>query len=317
MSAFFALLDDIAALADDVAAMSKVAMRKTAGVMGDDLALNAEQVTGVRPSRELYVVSEVAKGSLLNKAILIPLILLLSYFAPPVITVLLFIGGSYLCYEGVEAIIHKFFHKEAKKEEEKNHVARVKTLSKEDLILQEKSKIRGAIKTDFILSGEILVISLSAMNTLNKGFLAKSLGLIAIGVLVTVLVYGIVAIIVKADDVGLWLEDKKNKAAQALGAAILWLMPKFLKGLSFVGVVAMLLVGGAIVHHSLPFMHSIQTWVTQQGGWTTTGIQLLYDFSVGLMMGAIVLGVMGVLNKTGILEMLKKALPARKLNASK
>lgn len=310
MSAFFALFDDIAALADDVAAMSKVAMRKTAGVMGDDLALNAEQVTGVRPSRELHVVYEVSKGSLLNKAILIPLILLLSYFAPPLITILLFMGGSYLCYEGVEAIIHKFFHKDEKKKEEDNHVERVKTLSKVELLRQEKSKIRGAIKTDFILSGEILVISLSAMDALNKSFLAKSLGLVAIGLLVTVLVYGIVAIIVKADDVGLWLEEKKNVVAQKLGAVILWLMPKFLKALSFIGVVAMLLVGGAIVHHSIPFMHSLQEWVTQLGGWTTTFVQVGYDFAVGLIMGVVVLSVTWVIGKTGIINWFKKLKPS-------
>lgn len=306
MSAFFALLDDIAALADDVAAMSKVAMRKTAGVMGDDLALNAEQVTGVRPSRELYVVYEVAKGSLLNKAILIPLILLLSYFAPPVITVLLFIGGAYLCYEGVEAIIHKFFHKKAKKEEEKQHIERIKTLSKESLLVQENSKIRGAIKTDFILSGEILVISLSAMDAMNKGFLAKSLGLITIGLIVTVLVYGIVALIVKADDVGLWLETKKNSLAQQLGAAILWVMPKFLKLLSFVGVVAMLLVGGAIVHHSLPFMHSIQDWITIRGGWQAFVAQLGYDFTVGISMGTVVVGMMGGARRMGLVEIIQR-----------
>lgn len=289
---FFALLDDIAALLDDVAAMSKLAMRKTAGVMGDDLALNAQQVTGVRPVRELPVVWAVAKGSLLNKVILIPVILALSYFYPPLITFLLFLGGSFLCYEGVEAIIHKFFHKEEKKNSEQKHVARVKKLSKTDLLRLERAKIKKAVSTDFILSGEILVIALSAMETLNKPFWMKSLGLIAVGVLVTVLVYGIVAIIVKADDFGLWLNEKDNIVSQKIGNGILFAMPIFLKILAFVGVVAMLLVGGSIVLHSLPFMHFVQDWVNTFTGLTKTFISMGYDFIGGFIAGLIVIVLM-------------------------
>lgn len=291
---FFILLDDVAALLDDIAAMSKVAMRKTAGVMGDDLALNAQQVTGVRPVRELPVVWAVAKGSLMNKVILIPIILLLSYFYPPLITLLLFIGGSYLCYEGVEAIIHKFFYKEEKKKNENEHLERVKSLSKTNLLRQEKAKIKKAIKTDFILSGEILVIALSALDAMGKTFMMKSIGLIAIGLLVTVLVYGIVALIVKADDFGLWLNEKESIIAQKIGNGILFSMPIVLKMLSVIGVVAMLLVGGSIVLHSLPFMHFAQDWVNSFSGFNKFVIGLGYEFIGGLIAGLVVIALVSV-----------------------
>lgn len=291
---FFILLDDVAALLDDIAAMSKVAMRKTAGVMGDDLALNAQQVTGVRPVRELPVVWAVALGSLMNKVILIPIILLLSYFYPPLITLLLFIGGSYLCYEGVEAIIHKFFYKEEKKKNENEHLERVKSLSKTNLLRQEKAKIKKAIKTDFILSGEILVIALSALDAMGKTFMMKSIGLIAIGLLVTVLVYGIVALIVKADDFGLWLNEKESIIAQKIGNGILFSMPIVLKMLSVIGVVAMLLVGGSIVLHSLPFMHFAQDWVNSFSGFNKFVIGLGYEFIGGLIAGLVVIALVSV-----------------------
>lgn len=298
---FFILLDDVAALLDDIAAMSKVAMRKTAGVMGDDLALNAQQVTGVRPVRELPVVWAVAKGSLMNKVILIPIILLLSYFYPPLITLLLFIGGSYLCYEGVEAIIHKFFYKEEKKKNENEHLERVKSLSKTNLLRQEKAKIKKAIKTDFILSGEILVIALSALDAMGKTFMMKSIGLIAIGLLVTVLVYGIVALIVKADDFGLWLNEKESIIAQKIGNGILFSMPIVLKMLSVIGVVAMLLVGGSIVLHSLPFMHFAQDWVNSFSGFNKFVIGLGYEFIGGLIAGLVVIALVSVSIKIKIL----------------
>ena len=298
---FFILLDDVAALLDDIAAMSKVAMRKTAGVMGDDLALNAQQVTGVRPVRELPVVWAVALGSLMNKVILIPIILLLSYFYPPLITLLLFIGGSYLCYEGVEAIIHKFFYKEEKKKNENEHLERVKSLSKTNLLRQEKAKIKKAIKTDFILSGEILVIALSALDAMGKTFMMKSIGLIAIGLLVTVLVYGIVALIVKADDFGLWLNEKESIIAQKIGNGILFSMPIVLKMLSVIGVVAMLLVGGSIVLHSLPFMHFAQDWVNSFSGFNKFVIGLGYEFIGGLIAGLVVIALVSVSMKIKIL----------------
>lgn len=286
---FFVLLDDVTALLDDISAMSKVAMRKTAGVMGDDLALNAQQVTGVRPVRELPVVWAVALGSLLNKVILIPIILLLSYFYPPLITLLLFIGGSYLCYEGMEAIIHKFFHKEEKKKSEDAHLERVKHLSKTDLLREERAKIKKAVKTDFILSGEILVIALSALDSLGKSFMMKSIGLVAVGILVTVFVYGIVALIVKADDFGLWLNEKESVIAQKVGDAILAAMPIFLRMLSVIGVVAMLLVGGSIVLHSLPFMHFAQDWVNTFSGVNKLLVGMTYEFIGGMIAGLIII----------------------------
>ena len=288
-SSLFALLDDIVAVTDDIAVMAKVSMKKTAGVLGDDLALNAEQVNGVRPIRELPVVFAVAKGSLLNKLVLIPIILLLSYIYPPLITILLFIGGSYLCFEGVEAIIHKFFHSEEKKVSEQAHVQRVKELTQIDLISQEQEKIKKAIKTDFILSGEILVIALSAMEKMTNSFMMKSAGLIAVGILITVFVYGIVAVIVKADDVGLWLNNKENILSKKIGAAILIAMPFFLKALSVIGVIAMILVGGSIVLHSLPFMHFVQDWVNTFTGFTKILINTLYEFIGGLITGFMIL----------------------------
>lgn len=286
---FFILLDDIAAMVQNISVMTKVSLKKTAGVAGDDLALGAEQVIGVRASRELHVIYSVAKGSLLNKAILLPIILLLNYLYPPLITILLFIGGCYLCFEGVEAIIHKLFHKEAKKNEEQEHINRVMNLSPQELVKAEDSKIKGAIKTDFILSGEILVIALGAMNTLNKPFLHVSVGLVIFGILLTVLIYGLIAFIVKADDFGLWLTEKKNNTLEAIGSAILWLMPKFMKVLSTVGTIAMLLVGGSIVLHSLPFMHSIQEWVNGFAGFGGYLVSASYEFSGGLIVGFILL----------------------------
>lgn len=286
---FFILLDDVTALLDDISAMSKVAMRKTAGVMGDDLALNAQQVTGVRPVRELPVVWAVAVGSLLNKVILIPIILLLSYFYPPLITLLLFIGGSYLCFEGMEAIIHKFFYKEEKKKSEDAHLERVKTLSKTDLLREEKAKIKKAVKTDFILSGEILVIALSALDSMGKSFMMKSVGLVAVGLIVTIFVYGIVALIVKADDFGLWLNEKESVIAQKIGDSILVAMPIFLRILSVIGVVAMLLVGGSIVLHSLPFMHFAQDWVNTFTGINKLLIGMTYEFVGGMIAGLVVI----------------------------
>lgn len=304
-ASFFILIDDIAAMVQNVSTMTKVSLKKTAGVAGDDLALGAEQVIGVRASRELHVVFSVAKGSLLNKAILLPLILLLNYLYPPLISLLLFVGGSYLCYEGVEAIIHKIFHRKAKKDEEEAHIKRVITLTPEELVKAESEKIKGAIKTDFILSGEILVISLGAMNELGKPFLHLSIGLVFLAILLTVLIYGLIALIVKADDFGLWLTTKKVKNLELIGKAILWIMPKFLKMLSIVGTVAMLLVGGAIVLHTMHFMHGIQEWVNSFTGFIGFFIGMLYEFIGGIITGLIVLVSVNVLTKV---------IPKKKIN---
>lgn len=231
-ASLFTLLDDIAAVLDDVAIMTKMAAKKTAGVIGDDLALNANQVSGknVLPERELPIVWAVAKGSFINKVILIPVALLLSFFLPQLIIPLLMIGGAYLCFEGVEKLFHHLFHKE----EDNN--------KKE---LSEKDKIRGAIRTDFILSAEIIIIALGVLQ--NASTLTKILSLSAIGIGITAFVYGLVALIVKLDDIGLWLIQKKNTFSQAVGKGLLFTMPWFMKGLSIIGTIAMFLVGVAFL----------------------------------------------------------------------
>ncbi len=213
-----ALIDDIATLLDDVSVMTKVAAQKTAGVLGDDLALNAQQVTGVRANRELPVVWAVAKGSLINKAILVPLALLISYFLPQAIMPLLMIGGLFLCFEGTEKVLHKFFH--SKEEDEAHHEALKKaTTDKIDIVAFEKKKIKGAIRTDFILSAEILAITLGTMP--GEPIMEQALVLVTISVVMTLGVYGLVAGIVKLDDAGLKLKGSESSAAQAFGDFIL------------------------------------------------------------------------------------------------
>ena len=214
-SSLFTLLDDIAAVLDDVSIMTKIAAKKTTGVIGDDLALNANQVSGknILPEQELPIVWAVAKGSILNKAILIPLALLLSIYLPQAITVLLIIGGVYLCFEGVEKLLHKFLH-HAENAEDENSV------SKED-------KIKGAIRTDFILSAEIIIIALGVLQESNT--ITKILSLSAVGIGITVFVYGFVGLIVKLDDIGLWLMKKKSSLSQFIGRSLLLIMPWLMK----------------------------------------------------------------------------------------
>ncbi len=262
-SSFLTLLDDITTVLDDVAAMSKIAAKKTAGVLGDDLALNANQVNGVNPDRELPIVWAVAKGSFVNKLILIPLALLLSNFLPIVINPLLMLGGAYLCFEGAEKIIESkekiisFFKKiigkeiqeEVKDKHEIEHKKNITTLTEEDLLVAEKDKIKGAIKTDFILSAEIIVISLGA--AVGGTFLTQALTLSAIGVAMTVGVYGLVAGIVKIDDLGIYLKNKSSSLQQSIGEKLLNLAPKLMKVLSIVGTLAMFTVGGNIIVHGM------------------------------------------------------------------
>lgn len=244
------LLDDIAALLDDVAIMSKVAVKKTAGVLGDDLALNAEQVTGVQSNRELAVVWAVFKGSMLNKLILVPAALAISAFAPWLVTPLLMVGGAYLCYEGFEKVVHKFLHKE----EEEAHIATaVKIKTAEELVAFERDKIKGAIRTDFILSAEIIAITLGVVQA--QAFLNQVLVLSGIAVSLTIGVYGLVAAIVRLDDLGLHLAARRTAIAKKTGAAILWAAPWLMKGLSFFGTIAMFLVGGGILVHGIPALH--------------------------------------------------------------
>ena len=261
-SSLFTLLDDIAAVLDDVSIMTKIAAKKTTGVIGDDLALNANQVSGknILPEQELPIVWAVAKGSILNKAILIPLALLLSIYLPQAITVLLIIGGVYLCFEGVEKLLHKFLH-HAENAEDENSV------SKED-------KIKGAIRTDFIL------IALGVLQESNT--ITKILSLSAVGIGITVFVYGFVGLIVKLDDIGLWLMKKKGSLSQFIGRSLLFIMPWFMKSLSMIGTIAMFLVGGGIFSHNVPGIHH---WI--EHFMVPLSFSSVIDFVIGIIVGTI------------------------------
>lgn len=254
-----AVIDDIATILDDVALLSKVAAKKTAGVLGDDLALNAQQVTGVQADRELSVVWAVFLGSAKNKLILVPVALLLSAFLPWTITPLLMLGGAFLCFEGTEKIAHALFHRDEVAAEKQAHRETIQN-EQSDLRVLEKGKIKGAIRTDFILSAEIVVIALGTVQT--KPFLTQVLVLSFIAVCMTVGVYGLVAAIVKLDDAGLHLLKNQtssvlNVVKRGLGLGILWFCPYLMKMLSLVGTAAMFLVGGGIILHGLPFAHTL------------------------------------------------------------
>lgn len=297
-ASLLALLDDISTILDDVATMSKVAARKTAGVLGDDLALNAQQVTGVRAERELPVVWAVAVGSLRNKLILVPLALAISAWAPWAVTPLLMIGGAFLCYEGFEKIAHKLMHRADPDEEveERAHQAALREAARKpavDLVAIEKEKIRGAVRTDFILSAEIIVISLGTVA--DAPFTTRLAVLAAIGLLMTVGVYGLVGGIVKLDDAGLYLSQRAGRAARALGHGLLRLAPWLMKTLSVVGTIAMFLVGGGILAHGLPWIHHFEEAVAHMlGGVAGIGPllgwlgPLLISLVVGVVAGAVV-----------------------------
>ncbi len=254
-SSLLALIDDIAAILDDVALMSKVAAQKTAGVLGDDLALNAQQVSGVNPERELPVVWAVAVGSLKNKAILVPAALGISAAAPWLITPLLMVGGAFLCFEGFEKVAHKYLHDA--QDDAKHHDELVHALAdpQVDLVALEKDKIKGAIRTDFILSAEIIVITLGTVAAAT--FVERVMVLVAIAIVMTVGVYGLVAGIVKLDDLGLHLSKKANGAVQGLGRMLLAAAPKLMKTLTIVGTAAMFMVGGGILLHGVPALHHL------------------------------------------------------------
>ncbi|UOP04536.1 DUF808 domain-containing protein [Conchiformibius kuhniae] len=279
VSSLFTLLDDIASVLDDVALMTKMAAKKTAGVVGDDLALNANQVTGVRAERELPVVWAVAKGSFWNKVILVPLALLLAVFAPVLIHPLLMVGGAYLCFEGVEKLLHKFFpHADGE------------TSAPEAADLDESAKIRGAIRTDFILSAEIIILALGVVQDASLTVKIGALCAIAIGM--TVFVYGLVALIVKADDFGAHLLGKPSAAAQSIGRGILRVMPVLMRGLSVAGTLAMFLVGGGIFTHNIPALHDFlhaRHWDAGLSGMTA---DLLAGVAVGSLVCAVVLPVL-------------------------
>ena len=243
------LLDDIATLLDDVATMTKVAAKKTAGVLGDDLALNAEQVAGVRAERELPVVWAVAVGSLKNKAILVPAALAISAFAPWAVIPLLMIGGFYLCLEGVEKIAHPWLH--SKEEIAAEHAEELAAIAdpEVDLAVFEAEKIKGAIRTDFVLSAEIIVIALGTVA--SQPFAAQMTVLVSIALLMTVGVYGIVAGIVKMDDLGFYLLKKTNAPARSIGKVLVLAAPKLMKSLTVIGTLAMFIVGGGILAHGI------------------------------------------------------------------
>ncbi|MFC6377374.1 DUF808 family protein [Tatumella terrea] len=287
-TSLLALLDDISTLLDDISVMGKVAAKKTAGVLGDDLSLNAQQVTGVKANRELPVVWGVAKGSFLNKVILVPLALVISAFAPWLITPLLMLGGAYLSYEGVEKVLHWLTADKQRKSPEQRR-KRLETLSQQDAVSYEKDKIKGAVRTDFILSAEIVALTLGIVA--EAPLLNQILILAGIAILVTVGVYGIVALIVKIDDLGYWLEEKRSVVARKIGAALLFLAPLLMKVLSVVGTLAMFLVGGGIVIHGVPWLHHVLSGVTRytHGMLLTLLSDILAPLIVGAIIGSIVL----------------------------
>ncbi|MCC1495262.1 DUF808 domain-containing protein [Alcanivorax sp. 1008] len=297
-TSLLALIDDIATLLDDISVMTKVAAKKTAGVLGDDLALNAEQVSGVRAERELPVVWAVAKGSFINKAILVPAALLISALLPWAITPLLMLGGLFLCYEGIEKVAHKFFHREAVAQQ---HAEKLKAIADPavDLVQLEKQRIRGAVRTDFILSAEIIVITLGTVQ--QAPFMKQLTVLVAIAVLMTVGVYGLVAGIVKLDDAGLHLLERGRKAGSKLysatGRALLIFAPKLMKFLAVAGTIAMFTVGGGILMHGIPALEQLhhQLLPSLAGDGAVPAIArlatpVLLSITIGMVSGALVLG---------------------------
>lgn len=314
-TSLLALLDDIASILDDVAAMSKVAARKTASVLSDDLALNAQQVSGVRADRELPVVWKVAKGSLVNKAILVPLALVISAFIPWAITPLLMLGGSYLCYEGVEKLIESL-HRRLRK---KNHPesappapadaaslaavgtgqadarAKAPEITQEDVLALENKKVKGAVRTDFILSAEIIVISLGTVA--GAPLMSQVAVMVLIAIAMTLGVYGIVAAIVKMDDVGLYLSQLPGQGGargwlRATGRGVVNAAPWLMKSLSIIGTIAMFLVGGAILAHGLPWTHSLLDGISAgHQGLIGTLMTSATDMLLGLVAGGIIVAV--------------------------
>ena len=289
------LLDDISVILDDVSLMTKVAVKKTAGVLGDDLALNAEQVSGVKADRELPVVWAVAKGSFVNKLILVPLALLISAIYPPLVTFLLMCGGVYLAYEGAEKIIHKFWPHILPHDEDQ--IARLRANADEtiDLVAFEKDKIKGAVRTDFILSAEIIVIALGS--AAGATLLEKSLILSIIAIGITVGVYGLVAGIVKMDDLGLYLMKQTSNAKQKIGGFLLSAAPKLMKFLSIAGTLAMFLVGGGILVHGIDFLHHEVEDLAHLTGIFESITTMLLNALVGLVVGVIVVAIVTMIGK--------------------
>ena len=299
-SSLFTLLDDIATLLDDVAVLSKVAAKKTAGVLGDDLALNAEQVSGIRAERELPVVWAVFKGSAINKAIMVPIALLLSAFAPWIIMPLLMLGGAFLCFEGFEKVVHRYLHASEEHEEHKRRLEAVADQNV-DMVAFEKSRIRGAIRTDAILSAEIIVI---VLGTVQEADLVTRVAVLTfLAAAITIGVYGLVAGIVKMDDVGVHLIEKRESTPLArfqrwFGTWILRAAPKLMSTLSFVGTAAMFLVGGGILVHGLPLaaegLHIVEAWahsLPTAGGFVGIVASTLYNGLFGFVAGGAIVAV--------------------------
>ena len=294
-TSLLALIDDIATILDDVTVLSKVAAHKTAGVLGDDLALNAQQVSGVSADRELPVVWAVCKGSLVNKLILVPAALLISLFIPWAVTPLLMAGGAYLCLEGFEKLAHKFLHGDAKVAAHTEELIRARTMPGVDLVALERDKVKGAIRTDFVLSAEIITITLGTVQ--NQPWLTQFTVMGGIAVLMTFGVYGIVAGIVKIDDAGAYLMQRPEAGTLAhfqhmVGRGLLHAAPWLMKTLAVVGTAAMFLVGGGILVHGLaPLHHAVQAWAAQWDGahWVATVVPWGVDASTGVVAGALVL----------------------------
>ena len=291
-----ALLDDIASVLDDVAAFSKLAAKKTAGVLGDDLALNAQQVAGVPASRELPVIWAVARGSFVNKAVLVPAALVISAFAPMLVTPLLMVGGTYLCFEGFEKVSHRLLHRgtgdgehaEDEAEQAEAVVARVLTEPAADPMVLERDKIKGAIRTDFILSAEIIIIALGTVAT--APLLTRIGVLTAVAVLMTVAVYGFVAMIIKLDDLGWWLQRRGGRLAELAGGILLGTAPRLMRFLTVAGTAAMFLVGGGIMVHGVPVLaHSLEALVAPLGPLVGPIATMVGNALAGVVVGAIAL----------------------------
>jgi predicted DNA repair protein MutK len=283
-SNLLALIDDIATILDDVAVLTKVAARKTAGVLGDDLALNAQQVAGVAADRELPVVWSVAKGSFLNKVILVPAALVISAFASWAVIPLLMLGGAFLCYEGFEKLAHRFLH--SRQEDHAHHVELVEAVADPsvDIVAFEKEKIKGAIRTVFILSAEIIIITLGTVA--DAPFVTQIAVLCGIAIIMTVGVYGLVAGIVKLDDAGVHLSAAADKARRATGRAILFVAPYMMKAISIAGTAAMFMVGGGILVHGIPGAEGlVHKWA--EGAGHVPGIGGALEWTAAAVLGAL------------------------------
>jgi predicted DNA repair protein MutK len=294
-TSLLALIDDIATILDDVAVLSKVAAQKTAGVLGDDLALNAQQVSGVTADRELPVVWAVCKGSLVNKLILVPAALLISLFIPWAVTPLLMVGGAYLCLEGFEKVAHKFLHSGAHDQVHAEALLQAIANPDIDLLALEREKVKGAIRTDFVLSAEIIAITLGTVQ--NQSWMTQLAVLSGIAVIMTFGVYGLVGGIVKLDDAGLYLSRRQGvgllgRARHCIGLGLVALAPWLMKTLAVVGTAAMFLVGGGILVHGVgPLHHAVEAWVAQWdgAGWISAVVPFLVDATTGVIAGALVL----------------------------